>query len=162
MPSPIDEIFEGALQLSDTPLPLEKAESLQPATVANVGELGSGGDIPAKTRLHDSEIAMLIDAEPMETLDDIDPATIPVRVTQIDGSAGNETSQCSFTYNVWNLREEVLGNSINIPMTPERPRPALGEMVAPSERAFGIGFFDEDDNFVLWDVGEVQAVEICT
>lgn len=162
MPSPIDDIFEDALQLSDSPLPLERSESLQPATVAHIGELGSGGDVPAKPRLHDPEIAMLLDAELVDPADDLIPSTIPVRVTQAGGSAGDETTQCTFIYNVWDLREEVLGNSINTPMTPARPRPRIGEMVAPADRAFGLGFFDEGDNFVLYDVGEVEAVEACT
>ncbi len=162
MPSPIDEIFEGAIQLAETPLPVERSESLQPATVANVGELGSGGDVPAKPRLHDPEIAMLLDPDLMEP-DEVEPppTTFPVRVTQVGGSAGDGNNPCTFTYNVWDVFEEVLGNSINVPMTPEKRRPLVGERSAPNARTFGLGFFDEDDNFILYDANEVEAVELC-
>jgi len=162
MPDPIDILFKDSIELPKEPLPLRQAEALQPATVSGIGELKGGSANPASMRLHDSEIALIITDDLMEPSDDPRIAALfPVRVTQIGGFTGDQDNQCSFTYNVYDIRGEVLGNSETTPITPEHPRPELGPMVAPAANAFGIGFYDEEDNFFLWTVGEVPDIELC-
>lgn len=83
--------------------------------------------------------------------------TFAVLVTQTGGSSGGTASACTFTYDVTDLAGVSLGTA----MTPARPRPTIGKMKAPSAGAYGIGFFDEAGDFVLWDPGEVPDPEVC-
>ena len=164
MPDPIDEIFKNAIQLPLEPLPLNQAEALQPSTVSGVGELKGGSGTPAQQRLHDKEIALLITEDSLMGVaeDSLLGATFAVRVRQAGGSAGSATTQCSFTYEVYSLAGEILADSVVTPMTPQHPRPSVGRMVAPSNDSYGIAFLEETEVLVLWDVGEVPAVEVCT
>lgn len=67
----VDDIFKRGIELTQTPLPLEPAESRQPDTVRGVGELQPHSEPPAKERLADSSSAFIIeepvDAEAPET-----------------------------------------------------------------------------------------------
>ena len=177
MPDPIDKLFENAIKLPEEPLPLHQAESLQPATVSGVGELKSGSGSPASQRLHDQEIALIITEDHLmgddEHGDDDDrprraESHFIVRVEQSGGEAGDATTQCSFTYIVYDLQGGILDDTDNNPIEPERPRPEFGTIVAPTSdlggggNPYGIAFYDETDTFHLWDVGEVPAVEVCT
>lgn len=84
-------------------------------------------------------------------------ATIPVLVTQTGGSAGNLTTQCSFTYTVKNRQ----GTTLLTGAAQIRPRPSVGAMVAQSADSIGIALYDETGTLVLWDAGEVPDPEGC-
>lgn len=85
------------------------------------------------------------------------PAHFAVKVTQVGGSGGGPSTQCSFTYDV----ESESGIPLGSAMTPARRRPAAGPFSAPPANSWGSGFFAVDGTFVLWDANEVPAVEVC-
>lgn len=81
----------------------------------------------------------------------------PVKVGKTGGDAGDLTTQCSFVYAVWDRQGNVLGTN----MTPLKPRPALGPLVAQTGSShYGLGFYD-GSAFYLWTAGEVEDVEAC-
>lgn len=82
------------------------------------------------------------------------PAMFPVQIDQTGGSAGDATTQCSYTYTVRDLAGYQLGTG----MTPLKRRPALGAMspVDPSY-GWGVGFYDYSGTFNLWDANEVPS-----
>lgn len=84
-------------------------------------------------------------------------AIVPCLVTQTGGSAGNASTACTFTYTVKSLD----GDTLLTGASPERPRPALGAMVAQAADSYGAMFWDENGEPVLWDAGEVEGVEEC-
>lgn len=86
------------------------------------------------------------------------PALFPVQIDQTGGSAGDTTTQCSFTYTVRDLQGYQLGTG----MTPLKRRPTIGKMSAvdPSY-GWGVGFYDTDGTFKLWDANETLATAAC-
>lgn len=74
----------------------------------------------------------------------------PVLVTKNAGSAGTDTTACTFTYNVTDLNGTGLGNS----MTPAKARGAGGVVATVAAGAYGVGFYNAAGAFVLWDAGE--------
>lgn len=86
------------------------------------------------------------------------PALFPVQVDQTGGSAGNATTQCSFTYTV----RDLSGYQIGTGMTPLKRRPAVGAMSAVDPSfGWGTGFYDTDGTFKLWDANETLLSEAC-
>lgn len=81
----------------------------------------------------------------------------PVKPTQVGGSAGNKTTQVSFTYDVTDLNGATLG----LAMTPQKNRTSLGAHVAPTAGDFGVGFYDADGSFKLWDANEAFDTGPC-
>lgn len=81
----------------------------------------------------------------------------PVKPTQVGGVAGDTTTKCSFTYDVTDINGAALGTA----MTPEKNRTSLGAHVAPAAGDFGVGFYDADGSFKLWDANEVIDTEAC-
>jgi hypothetical protein len=90
-------------------------------------------------------------ANPVEWLDVSTGGTVgnlfPVNVTQTGGSAGNATTQCSYTYTVTDLNAVELGTVMS-PVAAQRP--TIGVMVAATK---GSGYLS-NGTFVLWWVNE--------
>lgn len=80
-----------------------------------------------------------------------------VKVTQTGGSAGDATTQCSFTYTVKTLD----GTTIGTGMTPQKKRASVGAYEAPAANSYGTAFYDEDGDLVLFDPNEVPDPETC-
>jgi hypothetical protein len=53
-----------------------------------------------------------------------------VKLTQVGGSAGNDTTQCSFTYTMKDQADQVLMESDVTPVSPEEGRTSVGKYVA--------------------------------
>jgi len=81
----------------------------------------------------------------------------PVKVTNDGGSSGDEDTQCDFTYTV----KTIYGTTIAEEVTPLKARPATGALVAPSASSYGLGFWDENGDFQLWDANETLDTETC-
>lgn len=79
-------------------------------------------------------------------------------VRQTGGSAGNATTQCSFTYEVKDLNGTVIGTG----KTPKRPRPTVGKMDKPPDNNPGIAYYDGSNVLQLWDAGEVMDTSACS
>lgn len=79
----------------------------------------------------------------------------PVTVTQTGGSAGDATTQCSFTYTV----TSILGESLLTSAMVGWARPALGKMIAATK---GTAYINASGVVVLWQVDEVFDVAACT
>ncbi len=104
------------------------------------------------------------------TLIDLGPAAgelFAVRVLKTSGSAGNKTTQCSFVYTVKDLAGNVMNQKRDgsgdpaTGMTPEKPRPATGKMVAPPDDTYyGLAFWHGVD-LTLWDAGEIYDPTPC-
>lgn len=93
------------------------------------------------------------------------PGFFPVVVALDGGSAGTATTQCTFTYTLKDFLGNVLNKGNGSPatgMTPKRPRPAKGKMVAQpvSLSSHGVAYQDRN-GLQLWDAGEVPAVKTC-
>lgn len=80
------------------------------------------------------------------------------------GSAGDDTTQCSFVYNVYTTELQaanrtLLGSSV----AQYKQRPSIGKMVAPADFSFALAFYDNATTPVLWiwDAGETFSVEAC-
>ena len=82
----------------------------------------------------------------------------PVKVTQTGGSAGNKTTQCSFTYTVETINDVQLATV----QSPAKKRPSVGKMAAPASDSYGLAFYDEDGDLVLYDANETLAPNACT
>lgn len=161
MPS-IEELFANATPLPEEPAPLEPSNPDQPDTVKGTGEITDGSGSPADLRQYDSETAFVARAGLIaEDEEPPVPFMFPVHVTQSGGVAGSATTQCTFTYIVYDLNDAVLDNTLTTPTALEHPRPRLGVMVAPGTLAPGVAYRDLDEVLHLWDVGEVPAVDAC-
>ena len=77
-----------------------------------------------------------------------------VTVATDGGSAGDATTQCSFTYTVTSLGGVELATA----KTPTKARPALGVMVVGDD--IGWAYYDAD-GLQLWDANEVVSTEAC-
>lgn len=84
-------------------------------------------------------------------------AMFPVKVEQTGGSAGDKTTQCSFTYDVKDVSGYVLGEDL----TPRKARPAVGKLAAPAADSYGTGFYAADGSFQLFDANETLAPSGC-
>jgi hypothetical protein len=83
----------------------------------------------------------------------------PVLVSKDGGSAGDEDNPCTYTYTVTDLAGTI---TYGTGMSPAKPRTSKGAMVYQSGTpAYGTGFWDNDQEFVLWDAGEVFQVAVC-
>jgi hypothetical protein len=78
----------------------------------------------------------------------------PVDLATDGGSAGDATTQCSFTYEVFDLDS----NSLATGVSPVWARPALGAMVAATH---GIAYLTDLGALVLYQVDEVPDLEEC-
>lgn len=81
----------------------------------------------------------------------------PVKVTQTGGSAGDEGTQCDYTYDV----TTIYGVELGAAMTPLKTRPPTGTMKAPDDESYGLGFYDELGVFQLYDANETLDTEAC-
>lgn len=82
------------------------------------------------------------------------PERFRVTVATDGGTAGNKTTQCSFTYTVTSLGSAELGAG----MTPAKARPPLGAMVVGDD--IGWAYYSAGV-FTLWDANEVIDAEAC-
>lgn len=98
-------------------------------------------------------------------------AMFAVKVWRDGGSTdGNKTTQCDRTYTVRTLDAlgvgiggELLGTGMN-PTTAGKQRPTTGLLVTPPEEGggvIGIGYYDKDDNFQLYDANEALDTDPC-
>jgi hypothetical protein len=78
----------------------------------------------------------------------------PVLVSQVGGVAGDEDTQCSFTYDVTSLSAVDIASAAS----PIWARPAFGAMVAATH---GTAYVNTSGATVLYQVDEVPDVEIC-
>lgn len=85
------------------------------------------------------------------------PAMFPVTLAKDGGSAGDLTTQCSWTYTVTDLQ----GYQIGTTMTPLKLRPSVGKLVQPADGSHGVAFYAADGTFKLWDANEVPDVGSC-
>lgn len=85
----------------------------------------------------------------------------PVKLTQTGGSAGSESTACSFTYTVNDVNSNQLGTAVDPDTSPSTfKRPSLGKMVAATG---GLACWIEDSGATLslrW-INEVFDVEEC-
>ncbi len=73
-----------------------------------------------------------------------------VGLTEDGGSAGNASTQCSFTYTVKTLDAAT---TLGTAMTPGKQRPTVGAMLSGGGLA-GAGYYDTTSTFVLFDANE--------
>jgi hypothetical protein len=85
-------------------------------------------------------------------------ACFPVLVTQTGGSAGDNSTACSYTYTVTDLN----GNSLLTGASPSKRRTSVGAYSAPSAGSYGLAFTEVDGTVKLYDANEVPVVEVCT
>jgi hypothetical protein len=90
-----------------------------------------------------------------------------VRVLKTGGAAGNKTTQCAFVYTVKDLDGNVMNKKRDgsgdpaTGMTPDKPRPSVGKMVAPPDDTYyGLAFWHGED-LTLWDAGETYDPTPC-
>lgn len=79
----------------------------------------------------------------------------PVTLSQTGGSAGSDTTQCTFTYTATSLDGVQLGTSLS----PDKPRASLGAYVAATK---GVGYFASDGTFTLAEAYEAPDPEACS
>jgi len=84
-----------------------------------------------------------------------------VEVQKDGGSAGDKTTQCSFTYTI-----RLPSASVNLAtgLTPTRARPSAGMLAAIAvDPSWGIGwaYIDAAGELQLWDANETLAPEAC-
>jgi hypothetical protein len=84
-----------------------------------------------------------------------DGRIFPVTVTQTGGSAGNATTQCSFTYTVTSLDAATLLTAA----APIWNRPQYGKLVAGTH---GTAYYNTAGVCKLYQVDEVPDVTVCT
>ncbi len=73
-----------------------------------------------------------------------------VGLTEDGGSAGNASTQCSFTYTVKTLDAAT---TLGTAMTPGKQRPTVGAMLSGGGLA-GAGYYDTTSTFVLFCANE--------
>lgn len=85
----------------------------------------------------------------------------PITLSQTGGSAGNSTTQCSFTYTVTDPETSAqLGTGVNPTSSPHTwNRPSLGTLVAADS---GMAFYNASDQLVIVFVNETPDVEACS
>jgi len=89
----------------------------------------------------------------------------PVKVEKTAGVGGDCDTACSFVYTVRSVEwdGESGGEVYGTNMTPLKARPTGLTMFAQSgSENYGIGFYREDGDFVLWDANEYISAECCT
>lgn len=85
-----------------------------------------------------------------------DNGMFPVKVTRVppeeseEDDAGSLTTKCDFVYDV----TDIFGRPLGSAMSPAYDRPALGKYVPAPDGSYGTGFYNEDNEFVLWMVRE--------
>lgn len=80
-----------------------------------------------------------------------------VNLTQDGGSAGDQSTQCSFTYTV----TDIHGNQLATSATPNKQRPTIGKMVS-GDGLVGSGYFTASGAFVLQDANETLDTGACS
>lgn len=80
-----------------------------------------------------------------------------VKCTKDGGSAGSDSTTCSWTYTVKALDGTVLGAAIS----PTKYRLPNHEYVDLPADSIGAAYFDETGTLRLWDAGEIPASEDC-
>jgi hypothetical protein len=83
----------------------------------------------------------------------------PVLVTQTGGSAGSQVPpvDCSFVYTVKDLAGTTLGTG----MSPVKRRDQRTQYEAPPADTPGVGYYQADGAFRLWDANERIATAVC-
>ena len=79
-----------------------------------------------------------------------------VDLTQTGGSAGDKSTQASWTYTAKSLSGETLGTGL----TPKRQRPTVGKMQS-GNGTVGLGYYDASGNFQLYDANEALDSAAC-
>jgi hypothetical protein len=88
----------------------------------------------------------------------------PVKIEKDGGSDGTSTAAASWTYTVKNMDETVsLGTAVSV--TRPRPNGLMTYQVGTfsgGNAGYGVGFYNDNGTFVLWDAGEVPTTSACT
>lgn len=79
---------------------------------------------------------------------------------------GSDTIDCAFTYTLTDLKGGILYKEPGVSATgmiPLKRRIPLTEYVVPGsgEAEYGLAFYDENDELLLWDANELPASEDC-
>lgn len=85
------------------------------------------------------------------------PNLFPVALTQYGGSAGDASTQCSFTYTVVSLDSSPV--TLLTGASPVWNRPAYGKLVAATH---GTAYYNASGTCILYQVDEVFDVAECT
>jgi hypothetical protein len=88
--------------------------------------------------------------------------TFPIVLSSSAGTAGDQTTQCAFTYTVSNLNSVSLGTTINPTSSPHTyNRPSLGKMVAGDGGLAHYKLVTGTPTLVITWVNEVSEVAAC-
>lgn len=74
---------------------------------------------------------------------------------------GDESNQCDRTYTAKTLDGQV---TLGTALTPKRVRPTTGTLVTPpptGDGVVGLGYFEADGDFVLFDANEALDTDAC-
>ena len=134
-----------------------------------VGEIGYGGAMRVP------RLSASLGVDHLSALHDVDKrGNLPVRLPEGGalpgrlfmvkvsedgtGAAGNKTTQCTFTYNVYDAVDVdiILGTG----MSPIKRRPATGKMSAGPTKTYGTAFY-EGSTLKLYDANETLASKSC-
>lgn len=118
--------------------------------LAEAAQLSAIGENVRLYRTEQGGTSIAVDATPSVPRNGL----FVVDVEQTGGSAGNASTQCSFTYTVTIAETgEVLGTG----MTPQKQRPLVGKMTAG---LLGSGYYS-GGTFYLYEVDEVPTKVAC-
>ena len=79
-------------------------------------------------------------------------ALFPVTVYKTGGGTGSPTTACTYKYTVKTVDEVTTLGTV---MTPEKNRPSVGYMKAPSDGDIGLGYWSIAGVFYLFDANEI-------
>ncbi|QNN23535.1 hypothetical protein HED60_15040 [Planctomycetales bacterium ZRK34] len=81
-----------------------------------------------------------------------------VNLTEDGGSDGDESTQASYTYTAKSLDDAFTFGTV---LTPKKQRPSVGT-VTSGDGLVGLGYYDDDGDFQLYDANEVKTWEVCS
>ncbi len=169
-PDHIDKLFEDALDVTvDAPMIRQSQSSIeaarmgntrygsQPDNVTEISRLTGEAIAPVETRFFDTTLE-LIDASTKNGPEQrVSSELFFVRVTKTSGSAGNQTSPCTFVYTVRDMAGYVLLQGAS----PAKFRMPIGAYIAPPDGSLGIAGRIEDGSIRLFDANEVPDPGPC-
>jgi hypothetical protein len=89
-----------------------------------------------------------------------EPGCFVVKVEKDGGVAGDDETDCSFTYTV----KDIYGATLDTEVSPEQsryPETAYLEAGADDQSAYGIAGYDEDGNLLLLSIDEIADSSEC-
>jgi hypothetical protein len=166
MPPTVQQIFDKAPEVEFPDQPMQQGELRQPDDVKTLGELKDNFDPPMQARLYDSEVSFVPTVEESSPGRPKDEGIFffPVIVTQNGGAQGDSSTEASWSYTVTDLHGIILGGTDVNPQEPHVLRPNIGRVRVPSDvntPAYGVAFYQEDGNLILWSVGEAIQAGAC-